>query len=67
VSRALPNGWTCHSLRHAFATEVYRESGNDLRLVQELLGHASPRTTARYVLVDDDAARTVVRGLKLAS
>lgn len=67
VSRALRGGWTCHSLRHAFATEVYRESGCDLRLVQELLGHSSPRTTARYVLVDDDRGRTVVSGLSLAS
>lgn len=66
VSRALPGGWTAHSLRHAFATEVYRESGHDLRLVQQLLGHSSPGTTARYVLVDDDLARSVVSSLSLA-
>jgi site-specific recombinase XerD len=38
---------TLHQLRHAFATEVYRAS-RDLRLTQELLGHAHPNTTAIY-------------------
>ena len=65
VSAALPGPWTCHSLRHAFATECYRASGHDLRLVQQLLGHSSPRTTARYVLVDEDSARSIVTGLEL--
>lgn len=65
ISAVMPGQWTAHSLRHAFATEVYRESGHDLRLVQQLLGHTSPRTTARYVLVDDDRARAVVAGLSL--
>lgn len=67
VAAALSGPWTCHSLRHAFATEVYRVSGHDLRLVQQLLGHSSPRTTARYVLVDDEHARVVVAGLTLAA
>lgn len=56
IKRALGPGWTAHTLRHGFATAAYR-SGHDLRAVQELLGHASPATTARYVAVDDDAAR----------
>lgn len=36
-----------HTLRHYFATTIYRNT-LDLRLTQELLGHASPTTTALY-------------------
>ncbi len=39
---------TAHQLRHWFGTEVYRGT-RDLRLVQELLGHADISTTAGYV------------------
>lgn len=43
-----------HSLRHAYATHLI-EVGLNLRGVQELLGHACPRTTARYVHMTDKA------------
>lgn len=48
-----------HSLRHRFATKAYRKT-RDLRAVQELLGHASPTTTAIYAKAADDVAFAAV-------
>ena len=47
-------GVNTHALRHRAGTAVYRNSGHDLRLTQEFLGHSSPNTTAIYVHVEDD-------------
>ena len=42
---------TAHQLRHWYGTELYR-STKDLRMVQSLMGHASPATTAVYTAFD---------------
>lgn len=59
VSRALPEGWTCHTLRHRMATAAYAGT-RDLLAVGALLGHARPETTQRYVRMPDDALRAAV-------
>jgi integrase len=57
VSQTLPPGVTCHKLRHRFATRAYRNSGHNLRAVQELLGHASVATTQAYAGISGDELR----------
>lgn len=56
---------TAHQFRHWFATRTYAAC-HDIRVVQELLGHASPATTAIYTRFSPRAATAAVNALPVA-
>lgn len=51
---------TPHAVRHLYATNALDKSGGNLTMVQELLGHSDPATTAKYLHVDLMASAKVL-------
>ncbi|MGO2669010.1 MAG: tyrosine-type recombinase/integrase [Microbacterium gubbeenense] len=55
-----------HQLRHSYGTELVR-AGVNLRVVQQLMRHESPATTAIYTAVDDEQLRAGIATLRHAT
>lgn len=55
---------TAHQLRHWFGSNLYAQT-HDLRVVQEMMGHASPTTTSIYTAFDRQTAIEGIHGLSL--
>ncbi|WP_295012476.1 tyrosine recombinase XerC [uncultured Microbacterium sp.] len=60
LEEALPGGWTGHKLRHSFGSNVHEATDGDTLTTQNLLGHANPNTTTRYVRPHDHRLRAAV-------
>lgn len=55
-------GISTHSFRKFYATEIYRNNGCDIVLVQHLLQHCSPDVTRRYIGVDTQQVEDAILG-----
>jgi integrase len=61
---AVKTKFTAHTLRH-FAGTAWYQGCQDLRAVQELMGHASPQTTAGYAAPDMSKSAAIVGSIHI--
>ena len=55
-------GISTHSFRKWYATEIYKNNGYDIALVQRLLQHSSASTTQRYIGVETQRIEAAIEG-----
>ena len=55
-------GISTHSFRKWYATEIYKNSGYDIALVQRLLQHSSAATTQRYIGIEPQRIEEAIQG-----
>ena len=64
LKAGIPKHCHPHTLRHTFATEIYRQT-KDIRGVQKMLGHADLSTTMIYTHIVDDDVENAMRGFNI--
>ena len=57
---------TPHTLRHSFATDLYRETTN-IRLTQKALGHSNLATTEIYTHIVDEELEGALKSFRTAT
>jgi integrase/recombinase XerD len=55
-----------HTLRHSFATDLYRETSK-IRLVQKVLGHSDLSTTMIYTHIFDEEVESALKSFRQAA
>ncbi len=55
-------GVSTHSFRKWYATEIYKDNGFDITLVQRLLQHSSTAVTQRYIGIEPQRIETAIEG-----
>lgn len=55
-------GISTHSFRKWYATEIYKNNGYDIALVQRLLQHSSSATTQRYIGIEPQRIEQAIQG-----
>jgi len=56
------DGISTHSFRKWYATEIYKNNGYDIALVQRLLQHSSAATTQRYIGIEPQRIERAIEG-----
>lgn len=60
TATSLPKTLTPHALRHSFATHIL-QNGGDIKIIQEILGHSSLKTTQKYLKVTDSVLESAYK------